>query len=148
LVRPHSFQPLSIKVELDARPPAGGGATTSLVRKHILLRLHHHDRATLLAGKLHALLARPFVKGRDIYDLVWYLAEPTWPAPNLAYLQNALVQPGWPGPAVSHRNWRALVLDRLSGADWRLVQRDVAPFLERPAELDLLTLENVRTLLQ
>jgi len=27
----------------------------------------------LLAGKLHAILQRAYTKGRDIYDLLWYL---------------------------------------------------------------------------
>jgi hypothetical protein len=145
---PHAKQSLSIQVELDTRPPAGAGTASSLVRRHILLRLHHHDPATLLAGKLHALLARPFVKGRDVYDLVWYLSDRSWPAPNLAHLGNALAQTGWDGPAVSEENWRSLVLGRLESADWRTVRQDVEPFLERSQELALLTVENVRSLLQ
>lgn len=141
---PHANQSLSIKVELDTRPPAGAGTASSLVRRHILLRLHHHDPATLLAGKLHALLARPFVKGRDVYDLAWYLTDRSWPAPNVAYLGNALAQTGWDGPAVSEENWRGLVFGRLESADWRTVRRDVEPFLERPKEVYLLALENLR----
>jgi len=145
---PHAKQSLSIKVELDTRPPTDAGTASSLVRRHILLQLHHHDPATLLAGKLHALLARPFVKGRDVYDLAWYLSDRSWPSPNVAYLANALAQTGWDGPAVSEENWRGLVLGRLESADWRDVRRDVEPFLERPQEMALLTLENVLTLLQ
>jgi predicted nucleotidyltransferase component of viral defense system len=145
---PHTKQSLSIKVELDTRPPAGAGTASSLVRRHILLRLHHHDPATLLAGKLHALLARPFVKGRDVYDLVWYLSDRSWPEPNLVYLGHALAQTGWDGPDVSAENWRELVLGRLESADWRTIRRDVEPFLERPQELALLTLENLRSLLR
>jgi predicted nucleotidyltransferase component of viral defense system len=53
--------------------------------------LQHHDRASLLAGKLHALFQRRYVKGRDLYDLMWYLSDPNWPEPNLTLLQNALV---------------------------------------------------------
>jgi len=83
-----------------------------------------------------------------VYDLVWYLSDRSWPAPNLAYLANALAQTGWDGPAVSEENWRGLVLERLESADWRTVRKDVEPFLERPQELALLTLENVRTLLR
>ena len=49
------------------------------MRRHVTLRLHHHDRASLLAGKLHAILQRPYTKGRDLYDLIWYLSDPTWP---------------------------------------------------------------------
>jgi len=41
-----------------------------MVRRHVLLQLHHHDRASLLAGKLHAVLQRPYTKGRDFFDLL------------------------------------------------------------------------------
>ena len=65
-----------------------------MVRRHVLLQLHHHDRASLLAGKLHAVLQRPYVKGRDFFDLLWYLSDPGWPSPNLTLLNRALAQTG------------------------------------------------------
>jgi len=49
---------------------------TTVIRRHVTLQLHHHDRASLLAGKLHAILQRTYVKGRDMYDLLWYLSDP------------------------------------------------------------------------
>lgn len=138
---------LSIKVEVDTRPPAGAVLETTLVRRHLILRLQHHDRASLLAGKLHALLARPFLKGRDVYDLIWYLSAPNWPAPNLTLLNAALQQTAWPGPSLTEASWRATLRERLAAADWRRVAGDVAPFLVSPAELDLLAPEPVLRLL-
>ena len=88
---------LAIKLEVDTSPPAGAVLETTLVRKHgLLLNLQHHDRASLLSGKLHAVLQRPYPKGRDFYDLLWYLADSDWPAPNLELLNNALRQTKWP----------------------------------------------------
>jgi hypothetical protein len=138
---------LSVKVEVDTRPPAGAVLETTLVRRHLTLRLQHHDRASLLAGKLHALLARPYLKGRDVYDLVWYLSDPDWPGPNFALLNAALRQTSWPGPSLTEASWRASVRERLAAADWRRVAGDVAPFLESPAELDLVAPEPVLRLL-
>lgn len=52
---------------------AGAGLATTLVRRHVLLHLHHpglrdhHDQASLLGGKLHAILQRSYLKGRDLY---------------------------------------------------------------------------------
>jgi predicted nucleotidyltransferase component of viral defense system len=46
---------------------------TTPLHKHVPLNLQHHDPATLLAGKLSAILQRDYTKGRDIYDLWWYL---------------------------------------------------------------------------
>jgi hypothetical protein len=81
---------LSIKIELDTHPPARGRTETTVVRRHVLLRLMHYDRAALLAGKLHAVLTRPYTKGRDLYGLLWYLSDPGWPAPDLDFLGAAL----------------------------------------------------------
>lgn len=144
---PQRSEALSIKVELDTNPPAGAGLATSLVRRHITLRLQHHDRASLLAGKLHAVLARPYTKGRDLYDLAWYLSAPTWPAPNLVLLNNALAQTKWNGPSVTAKNWRMLVRRRLARVDWKLAVRDVLPFLERADEVQWLAHEPMLNLL-
>ncbi|MEA4906917.1 MAG: nucleotidyl transferase AbiEii/AbiGii toxin family protein [Anaerolineaceae bacterium] len=43
---------------------------TDLVRRFVPLHLQHHDRTSLLAGKLHAILQREYTKGRDLYDLM------------------------------------------------------------------------------
>lgn len=141
---PHRAEVLAVKIEVDTNPPAGAGLATTVVRRHVTLHLHHHDRASLLAGKLHAILQRAYTKGRDIYDLLWYLSDPAWPAPNLTLLGNALRQTGWSGPAPTEDNWRALVRERLEGLRWEQVAADVRPFLEPSADLGLLTLENVR----
>ena len=138
---------LAVRIEVDTRPPAGAVLETHLVRRHVTLRLRHHDRASLLAGKLHALLQRPYTKGRDLYDLIWYLSDPTWPAPNLALLNAALRQTGWTGEALHSENWRATILLRLDALAWDRVAADVRPFLEREADVELLTRENAVRLL-
>jgi hypothetical protein len=121
---------------------------TSIVRRHVILQLQHHDRASLLAGKLHALLQRPYTKGRDIYDLFWYLSDPAWPAPNLILLNNALQQTGWQAGPLTEGNWRRIVRDYLTTVDWAQVVADVRPFLERGAEPGILRAENLMRLLE
>lgn len=138
---------LSVKLEVDTRPPAGAGFAVSVVRRHAILRLQHHDRASLLAGKLHAILARPYAKGRDLYDLLWYLSDPEWPAPNLALLNNALTQTEWEGPEMTEENWRALTGRRLTALEWPRLVTDVRPFLERPSDAKLITRETLLGLL-
>lgn len=144
---PHVEQALAVKLEVDTRPPAGAVLETTLVRRFEILRLLHHDRSSLLAGKVNALMTRPFVKGRDIYDLVWHLSDPTHPGPNMALLRNALAQFGWSGPAVTEEDWRGLVWSKLAEVDWAEVRRDVRPFLERPSDEDLVTREVVAAVL-
>jgi hypothetical protein len=138
---------LAVKIEVDTNPPAGAGLDTTLIRRHVTLRLQHHDRASLLAGKLHALFQRRYVKGRDLYDLLWYLSDPDWPAPNLNLLRNALEQTGWDGPIPDEQNWRDILCQRLRSVDWKKSVADVKPFLERSNEVALLTQENFEKLL-
>jgi hypothetical protein len=144
---PHRDQVLAIKIEVDTNPPAGAMLATTVVRRHMLLQLQHHDRASLLAGKLHAILQRPYLKGRDVYDLLWYLSDPDWPAPNLVLLNNALRQMGWTDDLVTEDNWREVVRRRVRALAWERVVDDVRPFLEPGAPLELLTFENVMRVL-
>ena len=139
---------LSVKIEVDTHPPQGAGLEIDFVRRYIPMRLQHHDRASLLAGKLHAILSRDYAKGRDLYDLMWYLSDPDWPEPNLVFLGNALIQTNWTGALPDHENWRAIIYERLKLLNWNTALADVRPFLERPAEIDLLTIENLRLLLR
>jgi hypothetical protein len=143
----HREEALSVKIEVDTRPPGGAGIETTVVRRHVLLRLQHHDRASLLAGKLHAILQRPYPKGRDYYDLIWYLSDQTWPAPNIAMLNAALEQTGWTGKALTEGTWVAAVRNRLRSLRWDALAADVSPLLESPEERALLTRETVTRLL-
>lgn len=140
---PHADEALAIKLEVDTRPPAGAGLATTVIRRHVTLQLHHHDRASLLAGKLHAVLQREYVKGRDVYDLLWYLSDPTWPPPNLTLLNNALRQTAWAASSLTADTWRAAVRARVLTFDWARVTADVAPFLEDATAATLLTRENL-----
>ncbi len=144
---PHASQRLSIRIEVDTRPPAGTGLETTIIRRHALLNLQHHDRPSLLAGKLHAILQRRWAKGRDLFDLFWYLSDPRWPGPNLVLLNNALSQTGWAGPSVDAASWRTIVRDRVASLDWTAAERDVAPFLEPGPETALFGREALLKLL-
>jgi hypothetical protein len=139
---------LAVKIEVDTNPPAGAGMATSVVRRFVVLQLQHHDKASLLSGKLHAILQRAYTKGRDLYDLLWYLSDPTWPPPNLILLNNALAQTNWQGETLTETNWRWQVRDRLRCLDWKNIQSDVRPFIEPGFDLSLLSLENLERVLQ
>jgi len=102
----------------------------------------------MLAGKLHAILSRKYTKGRDLYDLAWYLSDPEWPAPNLVLLNHALEQTGWNGPAATVETWRGLIRKRLDTVDWDQARRDVSPFLERKRDIDYVSENTIRPLLQ
>jgi len=145
---PHRTEALSIKVELDSRPPDGGMMETSIIRRYVILNVLHYDKASLLSGKLHAILMRPYFKGRDLYDLYWYMADPSWPEPNLRFLNEALRQTKWQGPEVTATNWVEQITKRLERIDWSQAVGDVRPLIERESNLIQLTREGVLKLLK
>ncbi len=144
---PHADEVFTIKVEIDTNPPAGAGVETRVIRRFAMLNLLHHDRASLLAGKLHAVLTRKYTKGRDLFDLVWYLSDTTWPPPNLILLNNALRQGGWAERDVTSEDWRQFVTDRLARVNWNQALRDVSPFLEREQDATLVSADVLLSLL-
>jgi hypothetical protein len=99
-----------------------------------------------MAGKLHALTTRRYAKGRDWYDLVWYLSQRPPVAPNLTLLENALNQTQGE-KHVDARQWREAVRSRLLVMDVKALLEDVGPFLERPQDASMITRENLLALL-
>jgi hypothetical protein len=144
---PQPGEVLAVKIEVDTNPPHGAGLSTTVVRRFVVLQLQHHDKASLLSGKLHAVLQRPYAKGRDIYDLLWYLSDPTWPAPNLILLNNALAQTNWTGGRLTEKNWKEQVRLRLKTLNWNGIVNDARPFVEPGFNVDLLTLANLERVL-
>jgi hypothetical protein len=145
---PMQSEVLAVKIEVDTQPPMGAGLATTVVRRFVVLQLHHHDKPSLLSGKLHAILQRSYTKGRDIYDLLWYLSDPTWPAPNLILLNNALTQTNWNGGLLTEENWKQQVWQRLQTLTWSGIVEDVRPFVEPSFNLNLLTLDNFERILK
>jgi len=142
----HREQKLSIKVEIDTRPPAGAAMQRAVITRHFTFVIRHYDLPSLMAGKLHALLTRGYPKGRDWYDLVWYRSRRPPVQPNLPLLQHALDQTQ---DADRYRaaDWRGLLRARLADLDTAALARDVAPFLERPADAALLERVNLEAVL-
>ena len=145
---PQRNETLAVKIEVDTNPPQGAGIATTVVRRFVVLQLQHHDKASLLSGKLHAVLQRTYTKGRDVYDLLWYLSDPAWPEPNLVLLNNALVQTDWEGEILTPANWNGYVIKRLQRLNWNNIVDDVRPFIEPEFDLNLLTLANLERVLK
>ncbi len=138
---------LSIKLEIDRRPPTGFGIEVSSVDLYFPYVVRHHDRPTFIAGKLHAVLERPYPKGRDYYDLLFYLRRWDQTEPNLAYLTNALRQTEYEGETITADNWRGIVAAKVEAVDWAQVVADVDPFLLREADASALRKERLLQLL-
>jgi hypothetical protein len=126
---------IRIKLEIDVNPPAGSGEASTYLDFPSDYEVRHQDRASNFALKIHALLCRGFLKGRDWFDFSWYVSQGIFP--NLDLLRNALAQAGpWAGKEIDVDT--AWVKEALSSAikqiDWTAASSDVGRFL-RPAEL-------------
>ena len=144
---PLADEKLAIKVEMDTRPPEGGHCERQIVTRHLSFLLQYYDPPSLMAGKLHALLTRRYAKGRDWYDLVWYLSQRPPVAPNLLLLENALNQTQGE-KHIDARQWREAVRSRLLAMDMNALLEDVGPFLERPQDAGMITRDNLLALLE
>ena len=145
---PHASEQISIKIEIDTNPPPAAGLTTSIVRNYVILNLQHYDKPSLFAGKIHALLSRSYVKGRDVYDLLWYLSDKSWPEPNLEFLNNALQQTMPTHPQLTSANWKLALEKQISTFNWSNVINDVRPFIENQKHMQLLNEESLLSLLR
>jgi len=127
---------IRIKLEIDVSPPLGSGEATSFLDFPLDYEVRHQDLPSNFALKIHALLCRGFLKGRDWFDFSWYVSRDI--APNLLLLRNALVQAGpWKGDETIPVDiaWlKAALSDAITKIDWKAAGDDVARFL-RPAEL-------------
>jgi len=143
-----SDQKIAIKIGIDTRPPEGASFETRVVNRHMLFAVRYHDLSSLMSGKIRALLTRPFQKGRDWYDLLWYLGRTPTVSPNPLLLSNALAQPSEINHFRDELGWRGSIDSMLDSLDMEEIIADVGVFLENPMEINLLTVENFRNLLK
>lgn len=125
-----SGQKIRIKLEVDTRPPMGSGFETHYLSFPSIVPVTVQDLASAFATKSHALLCRPYVKGRDWYDFLWFAARRV--VPRWEVLANALDQLGpWSGKSVAvDAAWYATHMNEaISRIDWRAAVQDVQRFL-------------------
>ncbi len=131
---------LKIKLEVDTNAPSGANIETKFHDFPIYYSVTGHDLSSLFAGKSHALLVRPYVKGRDWFDFLWYVSRKT--VPNFAFLSNALDQLGpWKSKTVKiGMDWYQKQMTRkIKSIDWEKAKADVQRFL-KPADAKTLEL--------
>jgi len=126
---------IQIKLEVDTNPPAGSDFELKYLDFPLPFSVESQDLPSLFAGKCHALLCREYVKGRDWFDFIWYVARNI--KINLSFLSNALHQQGsWQNKSVNVTPvWLITHLDeKIKSLNWADAKKDVARFL-KPREL-------------
>jgi len=129
---------LKIKLEIDTNPPEGSEYEFKYLDFPLPYSIKVQNLPSLFSGKLHALLCRKYVKGRDWYDFSWYISRNT--LINFTLLSHALDQVGpWKKQKISvNTEWLLKELAiKIDTIDWETAKKDIARFL-RPKELSIL----------
>ncbi len=138
---------IKIKFEIDIDPPEYAG----FEHKYRLLpapyEVNLYDMPSLFAGKVHAVLARAWrnrIKGRDLYDYVFYLSRGA--SLNLPHLNQRLIESGTipTDSMLSLEDVKQLLCKRFDSIDYTQAKQDVIPFIRDTASLDVWSKEFFR----
>lgn len=136
----HLLKKIKIKFEVDINPPSGA----NYEYKYKLLPSPHqiriYDMSSLFAGKIHAILCRNWkirVKGRDLYDYVFFLANHT--SVNLELIKNKLIASNYidPNSLFDISVLKKLLIAKFSVIDYKEAKEDVLPFIKDFQSLNL-----------
>ena len=136
--RDHRKRKLRIKLEIDVNPPKGSDFDYSYLDFPLDFEICHQNLSSNFALKIHALLCRPYLKGRDWYDFNWYVKQHIHP--NYAHLQAALDQHGpWAGQSLTvDQHWLINeLLNKVTTIDWKEATEDVTRFLNSAEQRSL-----------
>ena len=131
---------LKIKLEVDTDPPGGFDTEARFLLQPIPFSVRTFTLPNLFAGKMHAVLCRQWksrVKGRDWYDLVWYVANGT--RLNLFHLAERMRQSGHldGGSDLTEPDFQELLSAKINALDVDQARREVEPFVKNAAAMDV-----------
>ncbi|MEA1879988.1 MAG: nucleotidyl transferase AbiEii/AbiGii toxin family protein [Campylobacterota bacterium] len=141
---------VKIKFEVDTQPPINFQSERKTQLLPAPFMIHSMTIPSLFAGKIHAILCRNWSsrpKGRDWYDLVWYIANGY--RVDLTHLSERLGQScDWQekeGIKIKEDVTEAFVLEllknRIALLDIQNAKRDIEPFISDAQVLDIWSTE-------
>ncbi len=121
-----SDQKLKIKFEVDPLPPNSIEYKSKQIFSYgKIFYIIANTIDTIFAQKLLALFHRPYQKGRDFYDLIWFMAQRDL-EPNYAILQEK-------GHQIKNKEELVVEMKKvISKLDLKQASKDVEPFLFYP----------------
>lgn len=131
---------LKIKLEVDTDPPPGFETESRYLLLPIPFQIRSYTLPDLFAGKIHAVLCRRWktrVKGRDWYDLSWYLGR--HPQVRLSHLEMRMRQSGDYGEnrALDRERLIHLLTKAIERLDVDAARSEVAPFVRDKTALEV-----------
>jgi predicted nucleotidyltransferase component of viral defense system len=129
---------ITIKFEVDTTPAIGFETEVKVLPPPITASVRVLKISSLFGGKMHAILFRNWqrrVKGRDFYDLLWYLGQ-NIPI-HLEYLENKMRDgKKWLEPRKMNQDDVLKILEqKINTIDLKNAAQDVASFIQDPAEV-------------
>ena len=142
----HRDQVVKIKLEVDTNPPLGFETENIIRLTPRPFSINAFTLPSLYAGKMHAVLCRAWgsrPKGRDWYDLVWYIANDV--ELDVKHLKARLSQSCKYLEAndikipdeFTKQNIKELLLQRIESLDVVKAKNDVQPFIKDMREIEL-----------
>lgn len=140
----HKTQTLKIKMEVDTNPPFGFLTEAKVLFNPIPFSVLTYQKSDLFAGKIHAILCRPWVtrvKGRDWYDFVWYIAHHI--PVRLSHLQERLRQSHFliQETTLTNAVLLQLLTNKIQQVDFELAKQDILPFIRDPMAVSLWSID-------
>lgn len=130
---------VKIKIEVDRQPPLGFNTEEKLLIRPYSFYIKCFDLPSLFAGKMHALLFRKWknrVKGRDWYDLEWYIRKGV-PLNLHHFGLRAYETNDWPSEIITKTDLLALLRQKIQQTSMENVKQDVRPFIKNISQLDI-----------
>jgi len=125
---------IKIKIEVDTEPPLGFETEEKLLLKPFSFYVKCFTISDLFAGKMHALLFRKWknnVKGRDWYDMEWYIKKGV--ALNLRHFVLRAVDSGdWPKETITQDEFMELLHAKIDEVNLDRVKDDIVRFIPDP----------------
>ncbi len=134
-------QKLSIKVEIDSNPPIGGKIEEYIYFDRFYFVINHYAPESLFALKLHAILFRRYQKGRDYYDLVYFLNKNI--IPDIKLLNNAISQTEKIDKTFTLKDIILKLENKIDILNEKKIIDDIRPFILKEDELYLLNKKNI-----
>lgn len=126
-----SNKTLKIKIEVDRQPPLHFETEEKLLIRPFSFYVKSFAKSSLFAGKLHALLFRKWlrrVKGRDWYDLEWYIKKGI-PLHVHHFLSRAKDSNDWQEDTISNEQIIQLLHAKIDAVSFEQVKEDVVRFI-------------------
>ena len=130
---------IKIKIEVDKYPPLGFATEEKLLIQPFSFYVKCFALPDLFAGKMHALLFRKWknnVKGRDWYDLEWYIKKGV-PLDLSHFLQRAKASGDWTKNTMTEGELKDLLQKKIDTINMDRVKDDIRRFIPDQSRLNI-----------